>query len=362
LRRTTIHEITEQARVMESRVKVLSYAQNMEDIHLAAIFSGQSGGFYIDVGGGHPVADNVSLMSYLAGWSGVVVEPQAHLHALYARVRPRDVALATLVGRASGEAAFHVVDRLHGFSTMVEANAKGASGFGAGYVTEKRPVTTLADICGLHAPARIDWLKIDVEGAEADVIAGGDWTRHRPRLVLVEAIEPGSMKGSEAAWEPLLLAADYRFVFFDGLNRFYLAAEAEDLASRIPTEFQDWGGVRHLYDHGRAVENRDHPDHALASALMGLPFERVPSLGDDEVFARLTKNMRPEHLADPASADTIDRYARLWLGTEPFDRNGLPAPGRPLGDALKDLMASDPFRVALGRIAAPHDGGFINDD
>jgi FkbM family methyltransferase len=343
-------------------VKILSYAQNMEDVHLAAVFAGQDSGFYIDIGGGHPVADNVSFAHYLAGWRGVVVEPQAALHGLYGRVRPRDIALAVLVGREAGEAAFHVVDRLHGFSTMVETHAKGAAGFGAGYATESRPVTTLAALCEAHAPARIDWLKIDVEGAEADVIAGADWSRFRPRLILVEAIEPGSMRPAEAAWEPMLTAAGYRFVFFDGLNRFYLADEAAELAKRIPQAFADWGSVRHLYDHGRAIENRDHPDHALASALMGVAFERLLFLGEDELFSRLTKNMRAQHLAEPASADTIDRYARLWLGTEPFDQRTLPAAGRPLGEALRDLVDHQAFRAALGRIAAAHDGGFISDD
>ncbi len=104
----------------------LSYAQNMEDYHLARLFEGQAEGFYIDVGAGHPVADNVSFWFYLQGWRGLVVEPQEDLAGLYAHVRPRDAAVCALVGRSRGEADFHVVDRLHGFSTTSEAHARGA--------------------------------------------------------------------------------------------------------------------------------------------------------------------------------------------------------------------------------------------
>ena len=51
----------------------ISYAQNLEDYHLARLFEGQASGFYVDVGAGHPVGDNVSFNAYLRGWSGIVV-------------------------------------------------------------------------------------------------------------------------------------------------------------------------------------------------------------------------------------------------------------------------------------------------
>src|SRR5919112_4341351 len=122
--------VDKRAKAME-----LSYAQNLEDYHLARVFAGQATGFYIDVGAGHPVADNVSFWFYLQGWRGLVVEPQQDLAALYAHIRPRDIAVCGLVGRSAGEADFHVVERLHGFSTTNEAHARGAAAFGADFRT-----------------------------------------------------------------------------------------------------------------------------------------------------------------------------------------------------------------------------------
>src|SRR6266436_6774534 len=152
----------------------LSYTQNLEDYHLSLAFAGQQTGTYIDVGGGHPVADNVSFWFYERGWRGIVVEPQPELAALYARLRPRDVTVCGVVGRASGEIDFHVVERLHGFSTTVEHIARKAEAFGAGYRTTRVPMMTLAELCAAHDPGAIDFLKVDVEGGEADVLAGGD--------------------------------------------------------------------------------------------------------------------------------------------------------------------------------------------
>jgi FkbM family methyltransferase len=298
----------------------LSYAQNLEDYHLARVFADQASGFYIDVGGGHPVADNVSFWFYLAGWRGIVVEPQKALAELYAHVRPRDVVVQALLGRAVAEADFHVVERLHGFSTMIEAHARGAAAFGADFRTLRLPVTTLAALCEEHRPERIDFLKVDVEGAEADVLAGADWERWRPRIVVVEAMTPGSMAEAWRAWEPLLLRHRYAHAFFDGLNRFYLAEEDEALAARFPPEPTPWDAVRHLYEFGRAPDNPDHPDHALARRLVAGFLAALPRLNTGLLALLLD------------------------------------------GSIKRETMDGDAFRAALGRIASAYDGGQIMDD
>ena len=71
--------------------QVNSYAQRYEDMHLLRAFGEQASGFYIDIGAGHPVYDNVSFAFYLRGWSGITVEPNPWLAQLSKAVRPRDV-------------------------------------------------------------------------------------------------------------------------------------------------------------------------------------------------------------------------------------------------------------------------------
>jgi hypothetical protein len=125
----------------------LSYTQNMEDYHLSLAFAGQATGTYIDIGAGHPIADNVSFWFYERGWQGIVVEPQRKLIDLYARLRPRDVAVCGLVGNRCGPADFYAFDRLHGLSTTVETFASAATRFGEGYRPQQLPMTTLARHC-----------------------------------------------------------------------------------------------------------------------------------------------------------------------------------------------------------------------
>jgi FkbM family methyltransferase len=324
----------------------LSYAQNLEDYHLDLVFGDQAAGTYVDVGGGHPVADNVSFWFYLKGWRGLVVEPQEALAEIYKGVRPRDHVVSCLAGRKEGEAAFHVVDRLHGFSSTVREHAAGAAEFGAGYTTVAKPVRTLASLCAEAGLTQIDFLKIDVEGAEGDVIAGMDFVRWRPRVVVVEAVAPGSMAEAWSAWEPALLAAGYRFAFFDRLNRFYVADEASELARRFPPEPAPWDRVRHLWDFGRAPERADHPDYALAAVLQAGLFAALPTLEPAQIERLIARGLEATD-AGPFSPAAVQRL----LGSAE-----LPRPPAPAAD-LAGLVGTDALRAALGRIACRYDGG-----
>ena len=306
----------------------LSYAQNLEDYHLSLAFAGQPGGFYIDIGGGHPVAGSVSFWFYERGWQGIVVEPQETLSTLHRHVRPRDTVLSTLIGRENGNANLFVVERLHALTTTVEDYADNARAYGANVRPVTVSVMTLADLCASHGVDAIDFLKIDVEGAEADVIAGGDWRRYRPKVVVVEAIKPLSGEPAWDAWEGMLLAHGYRFVLFDTLNRFYVAEEHPDILARLPSERAPWNAARHMYEIGRAGEHPEHPDHQLARALAHALFERLPYLTSDELVS------------------LFDRESKL----SSEDRQ-----------TLRRMLSTETVRMRLGRIACGYDGGHVDD-
>src|SRR5262249_6422564 len=256
----------------------MSYAQNLEDYHLDLLFAGQDTGTYVDVGGGHPVADNVSFWFYLRGWHGLVVEPQQRLADLYAHVRPRDTVAACLAGREDGEREFYAVEKLHGLSTTVKEHAMHSRKFGVDFKTMRRPVRALKALCKQAELTRVDFLKIDAEGAEADVLAGRDFSTLRPRLLVIEAEVPGTMPQAWRDWEPALLQRGYTLAFEDSLNRWYVAEEEVALRTRFPSKPADWHSVQHLWHCGRAPDAPEHPDHALAKVLQHGFFASLPFL------------------------------------------------------------------------------------
>jgi FkbM family methyltransferase len=304
----------------------LSYAQNMEDYHLDVALTGSGQGRYIDIGGGHPVAGSVSFWFYQRGWNGIVVEPQPDLAVLHRRLRPRDTLVEAVIGRTAGEAEFFRVDRLHGLSTTIRGNAEAAGQHGVGFEAMTLPSFSLADLCRTYQIDAVDFLKIDVEGAERDVLEGADWSQCRPRIVVLEAVTPLSNTPAWSDWEPLLLKQDYQFALFDTLNRFYVAAECADVLERMPRERAPWDAVTHMYEIGRAPENSNHPDFALAQELARGFWASLPLL-DDQTLAMLLARSR-----DCKGAER---------------------------QALAEFVRSEAFLAALGRIACTYDGGHV---
>ncbi|GHG05027.1 MULTISPECIES: FkbM family methyltransferase [Amycolatopsis] len=210
---------------------MISYAQNAEDVVLARVFAGQATGRYVDLGAGYPTLDSVTKHFYDLGWRGINVEPEPTLAAELDRARPEDVNLRVAVGAKPGTTVLHAVDGQWGRATIDDSLAAQYREDWAVRDIEV-PVVTLAALLDEH-PGPVDFLKIDVEGAERAVIEGADWTRHRPRVLLVEATEPGSPKPAHHGWEPMLLDAGYRCALFDGLNRFYAQSGDADALTAL---------------------------------------------------------------------------------------------------------------------------------
>lgn len=216
---------------------IVSYAQNGEDVVLHRLFGSVSSGVWIDVGAGHPELDSVTRRLSEQGWWGVNLEPDPSLLAQLEAERPRDRNLGVAASDHEGRATLHVAPAA-GRSTIEPALV--APELGA-WGTAEVPVTTVASIAAELGLGRIDLLKIDAEGHERLVLMGADLAGLRPRVVLVEATEPGRPVPSYEAWEPILFDAGYMCVLDDGLNRFYVEPADDEArrALRYPANVHD---------------------------------------------------------------------------------------------------------------------------
>jgi FkbM family methyltransferase len=222
---------------------MVSYAQNREDVVINRAFPDEYVGFYVDVGASDPVVDSVTKHFYDRGWEGVNAEPAAlALEALKA-ARPRDVNLGLGLAETPGEASFYELpQQMTGCSTFSDDLAEEYRTNGWETTVRTVEMTTLEAICADHAGDRtIDFLKIDVEGDEAAVLAGANFERFRPRMIIVEATVPGTRIPSHDRWESSVLEAGYRLTLFDGLNRFYVRDEDPELAElvKVPANVLD---------------------------------------------------------------------------------------------------------------------------
>lgn len=166
-----------------------SFSSAGEDMILRHILgSDKMSGFYVDVGAFHPTLFSNTYFFYLNGWRGINVEARPGSKTLFDKVRPRDVNLELGVSRERGEMTYYFIAEdspMNSFSPeflqqieMLEA------------VKSKIPVSTLplAEVLDRHLPKgqSIDFLTVDVEGHDYEVLESNDWKRFRPRLIVVE--------------------------------------------------------------------------------------------------------------------------------------------------------------------------------
>ncbi len=224
---------------------VISYAQANEDVLLfdALKHVPADARFYIDVGANDPEKDSVTKLFYEQGWHGINIEPSPEWFARLTTARTRDINIQAVASNASGEVMFHdIVGEQLG--TVVEEFAKRHSDAGKPLRSSVVKATTLTQICEGHAPREIHFLKIDVEGHEAEVLDGMDFTRFRPWILVIEATEPNTRTPTHQKWDHLVRDAGYQFVFTDVLNRYYVANEHAELVSNFSASAHEYTAER----------------------------------------------------------------------------------------------------------------------
>jgi FkbM family methyltransferase len=234
----------------------IAYGQNAEDVVLRRALEDVEGGFYVEVGANDPTETSISRAFYDAGWRGVAVEPVEELAERFRQERPRDQVVQAAATAADVDTlTLHVIDDT-GLSTLVSDISDEHRT--AGY--EARPVQVRGRaldgiLAEADVPDDIHFMVIDTEGSEAEVLAGLDLSRWRPWILVVEATRPRTSTPSHDGWEPGLLAAGYEFCLFDGLSRFYVAAEhADRLRDRLSAPASTLDAFTPLNSHRREQE------------------------------------------------------------------------------------------------------------
>jgi FkbM family methyltransferase len=290
-------------------MRMISYAQNQEDVLLDRAFPRGVPGMYIDVGAFDPVVASVTKHFYDLGWRGINAEPAAGPFERLRAARDRDVNLNVGLSSAPGTLTLYESPAESGWSTFEAGQAAWHRDEGLDLTARSVAVRTLRDVCEEFVDGTVDFVSVDVEGHEREVLEGGDWDRWRPRVVLVEATQPGTAIPAHDAWEPILLKADYAFVAFDGLNRYYVRGEE---AAQLAPAFQSPANVLDdyvPYAHHKQVEDLRNAlgsnQRIVAAARAVNEAQRAESAGYREELEFLRSEYRR---LDVVLAQTRGRY------------------------------------------------------
>jgi FkbM family methyltransferase len=165
-----------------------SYSLEGEDLILWRFFDDKKSGFYVDVGAYHPFRYSNTYLFYRHGWHGINIDATPGSMDLFREHRAKDINVETAVSSRPGLKKFYIFDET-ALNSFDETLSKDRAGRGHSIINIIDVAThTLAEILREHVPSNtaIDFLNIDVEGSELDVLQSNDWASFKPRYILVE--------------------------------------------------------------------------------------------------------------------------------------------------------------------------------
>jgi FkbM family methyltransferase len=182
-------------------------------------------GFFIEVGANDPRQNSLTYILERLGWTGMLVDPLSACYEKLLRDRPRSRSFHCACVRPDqiGQITLHAPDP----SSVVATVEKNVDDFDIKYAfTESCDAVTLDSLLNEVNPTRIDFLSIDTEGTELDVLLGFDLARHRPRLILIED------KLYHLSKHRYLTQQGYKLVKRTMLNNWYVSAREDSLNIR----------------------------------------------------------------------------------------------------------------------------------
>lgn len=189
------------------------YSQNGEDCLLWQFFEQKPTGFFVDVGAFDGVYLSNSLSFEQQGWRGLCLEPLPESYQWCAHNRQATTLQVACVGDANqSETTFYrePLGTLSGLqrdeqreADVTRRLAKHGLTF-KGFEAITVPTRTLTALLDEHLPANVplDFVSIDVEGTELDVLAGFDLKRYQPRVIVIEANDAAMRDAISAALRP----------------------------------------------------------------------------------------------------------------------------------------------------------------
>lgn len=166
------------------------YSQAGEDAILSKTFSyllPVKNGFYVDIGSYHPFRHSNTYLLHKAGWKGVNIDPRPGSKALFDRHRPNDINIEAGIGGANGSMTYYMLADSSTMNTFSKDNLVRLGIFDQVKQTVEIPVFTFASLLEQYPAIKcIDYLNIDAEGFEMEILNGLNGDTVMPKLITIE--------------------------------------------------------------------------------------------------------------------------------------------------------------------------------
>ena len=208
---------------------VKSYSQEGEDMVLRRIFKNKSKGFYVDIGAHHPKRFSNTYYFYKLGWRGINIDATPGVMRAFNKIRPADINIEAPISSKRQTLTFYMFNEpaLNGFSKLLSEQRNNTSQAYNITRTIDLDTFTLSEVLAKHLPEGqlIDFMSIDVEGLDLDVLLSNDWSRFRPKVVLVEILN-GTLEELLNHEITKLLKSEGYWILSKTMNTVFFTSEA----------------------------------------------------------------------------------------------------------------------------------------
>ena len=166
-----------------------SYSFGGMDLLINYLYKNKFNGVYIDVGCNHPIVGNNTFLLYQKGWSGINIDLDSHIIEMFNYFRPKDYNVNSAVSNSKEETDlffYHERSAINTISKEVHNSRKNKA------IEIKKIRSNTLDSVIKDSPyfdKKINFLSIDVEGNELNVLKGFNLKKYYPEVIVIEYLD-----------------------------------------------------------------------------------------------------------------------------------------------------------------------------
>ena len=165
-------------KIYKNKKPNIHYGEFGEDIMVNRFFKNKEIGLYIDIGAYHPFKGSLTQKLYKKGWHGVNIDISKTSIDLFKIARPKDININCAIGKVTEETIFFENSKINQQNSLIRQNLNQKE--------VEIKCYELNDILIFNKIEKVDYINIDTEGTELDVLKGLNFQKIKPSLLTIE--------------------------------------------------------------------------------------------------------------------------------------------------------------------------------
>tara|TARA_B100000575_G_scaffold23432_1_gene15950 strand:+ start:141 stop:842 length:702 start_codon:yes stop_codon:yes gene_type:complete len=201
-------------KIYRNKKPSVHFGEFAEDVFINRLFKNVNKGFYVDVGCYHPFKGSLTAKLYEKNWHGINIDISKTSIDLFKIVRKKDINLNLAISNFDGETYYYENSPINQQNSLIQKHDNQQK--------KKIECLKLNSVLIKYNISSFEYLNIDVEGSELDVIKGIDFKKFTPTLVTIENNDlfPEDYYNNEVY--KILKNNDYIFINKIGVTNFFM--------------------------------------------------------------------------------------------------------------------------------------------